>query len=112
MSDAGFMLQWIPQENALSIIRSCSFGQDSRRMPSDYFVSSQINYSQDVQPPPGAGWGECLGTEWQLNSGKIKLLKGNSRKIYLRYEVLVWPSSICEKATLSRMKANSFVFVV
>lgn len=27
---------------------------------------------------------DCLGTEWQFNSGKIKLLKGNSRKTYLR----------------------------
>lgn len=63
---------------------------------------------------PAASWREeygedCLRTEWQLNSGKIKLLKGNSRKTYLRFEVLVWLSNVTESTTLSRTKANSCI---
>lgn len=51
-------------------------------MPSNYFVSSQGHCSlQNVQLCPGGGWGGCLRTEWQLNAGKIKPVKGNSQKI-------------------------------
>jgi len=44
-------------------------------------VSSQRNYSPwDVQLPRGGGWGDCLGTEWRLNSGKIKLTERQLQK--------------------------------
>lgn len=61
---------------------------------------------------PGGRWGDCLGTEWQLNSGKIKLTERQLQKGISEIEVLVRLTNVSEKATLSRMKANSFVFLV
>lgn len=61
---------------------------------------------------PGGRWGDGLGTEWQLNSRKVKLNERQLQKGIFEIKVLVRLTDVSEKATLSRTKANSFVFLV